>query len=117
MKHITISADTLREIKDFFEGFNGFDDCDIYDGDYQSVDVEDAEFQQDGCDIIVGGDVTARLEKGHRSYNRDVPDDPAYFYNGGFEITSADAYDKDSDNVVIDNIDDLLNLNEFSVIK
>ena len=116
-KHITINTDTLQKIKSYFQEFDKFDDCDIYDDDYQAVEVEDAEFLQDDYYIVVTGNVTALLEEGCPSYDRDVPDDPAYFYNGGFEITSVDAYDNDGEYIDIDNIDDVLDLNEFIVIK
>ncbi len=117
-KHITINTDTLQKIKNFFMGFNGFDNCDFYDGDYQAVEIENAGFLQDSYYIVITGYVTARLKEGRIDPDHtDIPDHSAYFYNGGFEITSADAFDDYGSSIDIDNIDDVLDLNEFTVIK
>lgn len=109
-KHMTISSDTIDEIYNFFSNYSEFDDLDVYDGDYQSVDVEDAEFTQGNYDIIVSGNVTARLEKEYRSNDYDVPNDPACFYNAGFEITDVAVYDEDGEDAIADNADEVLDL-------
>lgn len=106
MRKITLTKETVRDIKDYFNGFDDFT-LDPYEGsDWESID--NVEFQQGDDVIFVCGKVYGRFEKGMRSFDRDVPDDPDEFINDGYEITDVSAYDEDGDNIEITNASELL---------
>lgn len=108
MRQITITADTIKKIKDYFECYDEFDELDPFDSEENWVSVEGAEFKQGDDTIFVDGNVHAHYDKCINDTYGGYEDNCSEWVNDQHEIYSLDAYDKEGDEVDITNASDVL---------
>lgn len=108
MAQITLSPETIEEIKSYFDSYNDFEDFDHFETTEDWKQIEGAEFMQDGNTIYVDGNVHAHYDECINSRYGGYVDDCSEWVNDQYEIDDVAAYDEDGEEVQITNSNELL---------